>query len=42
MVEHGFDGAVGIPEVFFIELFNVLFFDSVYDALYPDVDDRLL
>ncbi len=38
MVEHRFDGADGIPKVLFIEFFKVLFFDAVYDALYPDVE----
>jgi hypothetical protein len=38
MVEHGFDGAVDV----LIEFFNELFFNAVYDVLYPDVDDRLL
>jgi hypothetical protein len=42
MVEHRFDGAVGVPKVLFIEFFDVLFFNAVYDALYPGVDDRLL
>jgi hypothetical protein len=42
MAEHRFDGAVGVPKVHFIEFFDILFFDAVYDALYPDVDDRLL
>jgi hypothetical protein len=42
MVERRFDGAVGVPEVLFIEFFGVLFSNAVYDALYPDVDDRLL
>jgi hypothetical protein len=42
MVEHGFDGAVGMPKVLFIEFFDILFFGAVYDALYPNVDGRLL
>ena len=42
MVKHQLDGAVGIPKVLFIEFFDILFFDAVYDALYPDDDDRLL
>jgi hypothetical protein len=42
MVKHRLDGAVGIPKVLFVEFFDILFFDAVYDALYPDVDDRLL
>ena len=42
MVEHRFDGAVSKPKVLFIEFFDVLFFNAVYDALYPGVDDRLL
>ena len=42
MVEHRFDGAVGVPEVLFIEFFDVMFFNAVYDVLYPNVDDPLL
>jgi hypothetical protein len=42
MVKHQLDGAVGIPKVLFIEYFDILFFDTVYDVLYPNVDDSLL
>ncbi len=42
MVEHRFDGTVDVPKVLFIELIDLLFFDAVYDALYPNDDDRLL
>ncbi len=40
MVENTFDGAVGITEIFFIEFFNVLFFNAVDDALLADVGDH--
>ncbi len=42
MVENTFDGAVGVPEVLFVEFFDILFFDAVDDALDTDVGDRLL
>ena len=42
MVENTFDGAVGVTEIFFVEFFDVLFFDAVDDALHTDVGDRLL
>ncbi len=42
MMEDIFDGVVGIPEVLFVEFFNILFFDAVDDALNANVSDRLL
>ena len=39
MMENTFDGVVGL---FFIEFFNVLFFNTVDDVLHTDVGDRLL
>ena len=42
MVQYNFDGAVGVPEVLFVEFFNVLFLDAVNDALDTNVGDRLL
>ena len=42
MLENTFDGAVGVTEIFFVEFFDVLFFDAVDDALHTDVGDRLL
>ncbi len=42
MVENTFDCVVGVTEVFFVEFFNVLFFDAVDDALHADVGDCLL
>jgi hypothetical protein len=42
MVENTFDGVVGIPEVLFVEFFDILFFDAVDYALAADVGDRLL
>ncbi len=42
MVENTFDGVVGIPEVLFVEFFNILFFDAVNDAFDTNVGDRLL
>ena len=42
IVQYALDGVVGIPKVYFVEFFNVLFFDAVYDALYLNVGDHLL
>ncbi len=42
MVENTFDGVVGVPEVLFVEFFNILFFNAVDYALDADVGDRLL
>ncbi len=42
MVENTFDDVVGIPEIIFVEFFNLLFFDAVDDALDTNVGDRLL
>ncbi len=42
MVENTFDCVVGVTEEFFVEFFDVLFFDTVDDALHTDVGDRLL
>ena len=42
MVKDTFDGVVGIPEVLFIELFNVLFFNTVDNLLEANVRDHLL
>ncbi len=42
MMENIFDGVVGIPEVLFVEFFNILFFDAVDDELNANVGDRLL
>jgi hypothetical protein len=42
MVEHTFDGVVGVSEVLFVEFFDILFFDAVNDALDTDVGYRLL
>ena len=41
-MENTFDGAVGVTKIFFVEFFDVLFFDAVDDALHTDVGDRLL
>ena len=41
-MQYALDGVVGIPKVYFVEFFNVLFFDAVYDALYLNVGDHLL
>ncbi len=42
MVENTFDGVVGVPEVLFIEFFDIQFFDAVDYALDTNVGDRLL
>ena len=42
MAENTFDGVVGVTKIFFVEFFDVLFFDAVNDALHADVVDRLL
>jgi hypothetical protein len=42
MVENTFDGVLGIPEVLFVEFFDVLFFNAVDDALDTIVGDCLL
>jgi hypothetical protein len=42
MVENTFDGVVGVPEVLFVEFFDILFFNAVDDALDTKVGDRLL
>ena len=42
MVKDTFDGVVGIPEVLFIELFDVLFFNTVNNLLDTNVCDHLL
>ena len=42
MMEITFDGAVGVTKIFFVEFFNVLFFNAVDDALHAEVGDRLL
>jgi hypothetical protein len=42
MVENTFYGVVGVTKIFFVEFFDVLFFDAVSDALHADVGDRLL
>ena len=41
-MENTFDGAVGVTKIFFVEFFDVLFFDTVNDALHTNVGDRLL
>ena len=41
MVENTFDGAVGVTEIFFVEFFDVLFFDAVDDASHANVGDLL-
>ncbi len=33
MVENTFDGVVGITEIFFVEFFDILFFNAIADAL---------
>ena len=42
MLENTFDGAVGITKIFFVQFFDVLFFNAVDDALHADVGDHLL
>ena len=42
MTENTFDGAVGVTKIFFIEFFDVLFFNAVDDALHAEVSDCLL
>ena len=42
MAKNTFDGVVGIPEVLFIELFDVLFFNTVNNLLDTNVCDHLL
>ena len=42
MVQYAFDGAVGVPEVLFVEFFDVLFLDAVNDVLDTNVGDCLL
>jgi hypothetical protein len=42
MVENTFDGVVVVPEVLFVEFFNILFFNAVDDALDTNAGDRLL
>ncbi len=42
MVENTFDGVVGIPEVLFVEFFDILFFNAVDDALVTNAGDCLL
>ena len=42
MMENTFDGAVGVAKIFFVQFFDVLFFNAVDDALHTDVGDRLL
>ncbi len=42
MMEYTFDGAVGVTKIFFVEFFDVLFFNAVDDALHAKVGDRLL
>jgi hypothetical protein len=43
MVENTFDDVVGIlPEIIFVEFFDLLFFDAVDDVLDTDVGDHLL
>ena len=41
MVQYAFDGAVGVPKVLFVD-FDVLFLNTVDDALDTDVGDCLL
>ena len=42
MMENTFDGAVGVTKIFFVEFFDVLFFNAVNDALHTEVGDHLL
>jgi hypothetical protein len=42
MVENTFYCVVGVTEVFFVEFFDVLFFDAINDALHANVGDHLL
>ncbi len=42
MLKESFDGLIRITKIVFVEFFNIFFFDVVYDALDPDVDDGLL
>ena len=42
IVENTFDGVVGITKIFFVEFFDVLFFNAINDTLYANVGDRLL
>jgi hypothetical protein len=41
-VQYAFEGVVGIPNVLLVEFFDVLYLNTVNDALDTDVGDRLL
>ena len=42
IVKDTFDGVAGIPKVFFVELFDILFFNAVHNLLDANVRDCLL
>ncbi len=39
MLEEQFDGLIGVAKVVFVEFFDVLFFNTIDDALYFDGSD---